>query len=106
MRGRFWLSERRRALGLTVEVLGAAIGVAASTIVAVESGDHDLTPRLRARAEAYFAEELLRRLHPPDNLVHAEIWVNPETLAAARREAKRRGTTLGRVLGEWADRPR
>jgi hypothetical protein len=101
VRGWSWLAERRRALSLTVEGLGAAVGIAASTIIAVESGDHDLTPRQRGRVEAYFESQ---REQLPADLLHAEIWVRAETLSAAQREAKKRGITMSHVLGEWAER--
>jgi hypothetical protein len=56
--GGLWLAAQRRALGLTSDALGAAVGFEGNTIRAVESGDRPLTPRLRARAKAYFAKKL------------------------------------------------
>jgi transcriptional regulator with XRE-family HTH domain len=109
--GGIWLRDQRRALGLTADALGGALGVAEDTIAAVEGGALTLAPKLRARAEAYFSRELLRkpagpRQIPPDGLVHAEVWVRPETLTAALAEAGRSEFDVERVLGEWAGRPR
>ena len=104
------MREQRRALGLTAETLGGAIGFPGNTILAVEIGASPMTPQLRARAEAFFAKELLRQPAwegqlPPDGLVRAEVWVKPETLTAALAEASRRDVDVELVLGEWADRP-
>ncbi len=109
--GGTWLREQRRALGLTADALGGALGVAGNTIRAVECGARILSPQLRARAEAYISKNLLlepareRRL-PPDDRVRAVAWVNPRTLTAALRLAKKQGTDLELVLGGWADRLR
>jgi hypothetical protein len=59
--GGLWLAAERTALGLTSDALGDAIQFAGNTIRAVESGDRPLTPRLLARAKAYFAKERMRQ---------------------------------------------
>jgi DNA-binding XRE family transcriptional regulator len=86
--GGIWLREQRRALGLTAAILGPALGVKPQTILAVECGARRLTPLLRARAEAYFAKELLREpagegQFAPDNLVRVVAWVHPWTLSSS-----------------------
>jgi len=109
--GGTWLREQRRALGLTADALGGALGVAGNTIRAVECGARVLSPQLRTRAEAYVSKSLPvepareRRL-PPEDLVRAVAWIHPLTLTAALRLAKKRGTAFERVLGGWADRMR
>jgi plasmid maintenance system antidote protein VapI len=65
-KGGRWLAAERTALGLTCDSLGAAIEFASNTIRAVESGERPLTPRLLARAKAYFAKERRRQAAPED----------------------------------------
>jgi transcriptional regulator with XRE-family HTH domain len=109
--GGIWLREQRRALGLTADALGGALGVAGNTIAAVECGDRNLSTKRRARAEAYFAKQHLlepagERKLPLDDLVRMAAWVHPWTVTACLREAKKREVNHELVLGEWADRPR
>jgi hypothetical protein len=59
--GGLWLAAERKALGLTSDALGNALEFAGNTIRAVECGARPLTPRLRARAKAYFAREQRRQ---------------------------------------------
>jgi transcriptional regulator with XRE-family HTH domain len=107
--GGVWLREKRRALGLTADALGGALGVPGNSITAVECGARRLSPQLRARAEAYLSQHGARkpageRKFPPDDRVRAVAWIRPMTLAAALREAMRKGLDFERVLGGWADR--
>jgi transcriptional regulator with XRE-family HTH domain len=109
--GGIWLREQRRALGLTADALGGALGVAGNTIRAVECGARNLAPQLRARAEAYIAKQLLLdpagdRQLPPEDLVRVVAWVHPWTMTAALRLAKKHDVDVEQILGEWADRPR
>jgi hypothetical protein len=60
--GGLWLAKERRALGLTSDALGDVVEFAGETIRAVESGARPLTPRLQARAEAYFAKARLGQI--------------------------------------------
>lgn len=85
--GGLWLAAQRRSLGLTSDALGAALGFDGHKIRAVESGARPLTPRLRARARAYFARELRRA-------------------PVALTEEKPRDGDLEIVLGEWVDERR
>ena len=106
--GGIWLREQRRALGLTANALGGALGVAGNTISAVECGARRLSPQLRARAEAFLAKEpdASAGKLPPDDLVRVVAWVHPWTWTAALRRAKKQGIDFELVLGEWADHPR
>jgi transcriptional regulator with XRE-family HTH domain len=109
--GGIWLRERRRALGLTADALGGALGVAGNSITAVECGARRLSPQLRARAQAYLSKRRPlkaagERKLPPQDLVRAVAWIHPWTLTVALREAMTKGLDFEQVLGGWADRPR
>jgi transcriptional regulator with XRE-family HTH domain len=109
--GGIWLREGRRALGITADELGGALGVSGNTIHAVECGARNLSSTLRARARAYFEKAMLRLpqpsdQEPPPGLVRIEAWVHPGTLTAAIHEAARSGLVVELVFGQWADRPR
>lgn len=106
--GGSWLASQRRALGLTGDALGAALGISGATVRAIECGARPLGPQIRARAEAYFAKELLRepvrsREIPPEGLVHVDAWVRPETLTAALAEASAQDVDVELIVGRWAD---
>jgi hypothetical protein len=95
---------------MTTDELGEALGVAGNTIRAIECGARSFTKELQARAEAFFrietVSEIPRPPCPPDGLVVAEAWIDPETLGAALAEAQRRDVDLARVIGDWVSRPR